>query len=514
MSDRVIVFDTTLRDGEQCPGASLTPQQKLEVALQLGRLNVDVIEAGFAIASPGDFEGIQLVARHVKRPIICSLARALPKDVEAARQALKKAKRPRIHTFVATSDVHMKYKLNKAEDEVIQLAVAAVKLARKYTDDVEFSPEDAARTRHDFLFKVLEQVIDAGARTVNIPDTVGYAIPVEFGETIRAIKNNVPNINKAVISVHCHNDFGLSSANSLAAVLNGARQVEVTINGIGERAGNASLEEVVMALKTRKDLFKVTTGVCTEEIYKTSRLVSKLTGFVVQKNKAIVGANAFAHESGIHQDGVLKYRRTYEIMHPKEVGFGESKLVLGKHSGRHAFMERMKALGFSLSPAQAEEAFERFKRLADQKKEVYDEDLMTVLEDQAAKAPDTYQLTYLHATSGTGVVPTATIRLTRGNQTLEGAASGDGPVDACYKAIDRLLGVRPKLVDYSIQSVTSGKDALGEVTVRVQGNGLVEHGRAAATDIIEASARAYLSAVNRLMLNGKKSPRKTATSQP
>jgi len=499
MSDRVIIFDTTLRDGEQCPGASLTPPQKLEVARQLDRLNVDVIEGGFAIASPGDFEGIRLIAKHIKRPILCSLARALPKDIEAAGQALKGAKRRRIHTFVATSKVHMKYKLHKAEEEIVRLAVAAVKQARQYTDDVEFSPEDAARTEPAFLYRVLEAVITAGAKTVNIPDTVGFAIPVQFGELIAGIKANVPNIDQAVISVHCHNDLGLSTANSLAAVLNGARQVEVTINGIGERAGNASLEEVVMALKTRADLFGVTTGVNTPEIYKSSRLVSKLTGFLVQPNKAIVGANAFAHESGIHQDGVLKFKKTYEIMRPEDVGFGESKLVLGKHSGRHAFSARLKALGFTLTEPRLQTAFERFKRLADQKKEVFDQDLMAIVEDQLTDVPERYRLVHLRATSGTGIVPTATVRLQRGKTILEGKASGDGPVDACYKAMNQILGFKGKLLEYTIQSVTSGKEALGEVTVRVQAKGTVEHGRGVSTDIIEASAKAYLGAINRLL---------------
>ena len=508
MPDRVIIFDTTLRDGEQCPGASLTPQQKLEVALQLDRLGVDVIEGGFAIASPGDFEAIQLIARHVKRPVICSLARALQKDIDAAAEALKGAKRARIHTFVATSEIHMKYKLRKAEEEILRLAVAAVKRARTYTDNVEFSPEDAARTRPEFLYRVLEAVIDAGATTVNIPDTVGFAIPVQFGALIAGIREQVPNIQRAVVSVHCHNDLGLSTANSLAAVLNGARQVEVTVNGIGERAGNASLEEVVMAIKTRPEVFGVATGINTRQICKASRLVSKLTGFPVQPNKAIVGSNAFAHESGIHQDGVLKQRATYEIMRPEDVGFGESKLVLGKHSGRHAFSERLKALGFRLAEAQINVAFERFKRLADQKKEVFDQDLMAIVEDELTTVPEQYRLVYLHATSGTGVIPTATVRLQRDRQILEGAASGDGPVDACYNAMDRLLKFKGKLLDYSIQSVTSGKEALGEVTVRVGVRGMIEHGRAASTDIIEASAKAYLSAINRLLYHHARRPRR------
>ncbi len=500
MSDRVIIFDTTLRDGEQCPGASLNPQQKLEVARQLHRLNVDVIEAGFAVSSPGDFEGVRLIAKEIKGQVIASLARAVPKDIEAAGQALKPAKRRRIHTFVATSEIHMKYKLRKAEEEIVRLAVAAVKLARKYTDDVEFSAEDAARTDPEFLYRIYEAVIAAGATTVNVPDTVGWAIPAQFGELIRSIRENVPNIDKAIISVHCHNDLGLSSANSLSAVKNGARQVECTINGIGERAGNASLEEVVMALKVRKDLFRVEVGVNTEEIYRASRLVSKLTGFLVQPNKAIVGGNAFAHESGIHQDGVLKYRKTYEIMHPKDVGYGESKLVLGKHSGRHAFAERLKDLHFSLNEEQLQRAFERFKVLADKKKEVFDDDLSALVEDEISDVPERYTLEYLHVSSGTGVIPTATIRLkTPEGKMLQGAASGDGPVDACYNVIDKLTQFKGKLQDYTIQSVTSGKDALGEVTVKLAANSKVEHGRAAATDIIEASAKAYVNAINRLL---------------
>ncbi len=500
MADRVIIFDTTLRDGEQCPGASLTPPQKLEIARQLDRLGVDVIEAGFAVSSPGDFEGVHIIAKQIKRPVIASLARAVPRDIEAAGKALKPARRGRIHTFVATSEIHLKYKLKKAEEEILRLAVEAVKLSRKYTNDVEFSCEDAARTEPEFLFRMLEAVIDAGAKTVNIPDTVGWAIPVQFGDLICRIREEVPNIGKAVISVHCHNDLGLSTANSLAAVRNGARQVECTINGIGERAGNASLEEVVMALKVRKDLFNVEHKIKTEEIYRTSRLVSKLTGFLVQPNKAIVGGNAFAHESGIHQDGVLKFRKTYEIMHPKEVGYGESKLVLGKHSGRHAFVERLKDLGFKLDEKRLGSAFERFKVLADKKKEVFDDDLTSLVEDELSEVKDRYTLEYLHVSSGTGVIPTATIRLKGPNgKVLQGAASGDGPVDACYNAIDRLLGFKGKLQDYVIQSVTSGKDALGEVTVKLGQNGKVEHGRAASTDIIEASARAYLSAINRLL---------------
>ena len=499
MKNRVIIFDTTLRDGEQCPGASLNPAQKLEVARQLQRLNVDVIEAGFAVSSPGDFEGVNRIAKEIRGRVIASLSRSVPKDIEAAGRALKPAKRRRIHTFVATSPIHMKYKLRKAEDEIVRLAVAAVKLARKYTDDVEFSAEDAARTRPEFLYRVYETVITAGATTVNVPDTVGWAIPSEFGKLIRLIRENVPNIHKAVISVHCHNDLGLSSANSLAAVANGARQVECTINGIGERAGNASLEEVVMGLKVRKDLFNVEMNVKTEEIYRASRLVSKMTGFLVQPNKAVVGGNAFAHESGIHQHGVMMHRKTYEIMTPEEVGWGESKLVLGKHSGRHAFVERLKGQGFRLDEKQTENAFERFKVLADKKKEVFDEDLAALVEDEISDQKPKFTLEYLNVASGTGVVPTATVRIkTAEGKTLQGTSSGDGPVDACYNAIDKLTGFKGKLMDYVIQSVTSGKDALGEVTVKLGAKGKVEHGRAASTDIIEASSKAYLSAINRL----------------
>jgi len=500
MKKRVIIFDTTLRDGEQCPGASLEPKQKLEVARQLDRLGVDVIEGGFAVSSPGDFDSVRTIAKEIKRPIIASLARSMPKDIEAAGKALKPAKRKRIHTFVATSEIHMKYKLHKAEDEILRLAVGAVKQARRYTDDVEFSPEDAARSRPEFLYRILEAVIAAGASTVNIPDTVGWAIPEQFGQLIKGIRENVPNINRAVISVHCHDDLGLATANSLAAVANGARQVECTINGIGERAGNASLEEVVMAIKMRKDLLGVTTGVKTQEIYRSSRLVSKLTGFVVQPNKAIVGGNAFSHEAGIHQHGVLMHQKTYEIMKPSDVGYGESKLVLGKHSGRHAFIERLKKLGIALDAKQTAEAFDRFKALADKKKEVFDDDLAALVEDEISKVPERYTLAYLHVSSGTGVVPTATVRLTGPNKKiLEGASSGDGPVDACYNAVDRLVGIKGKLLDYSIQSVTSGKDALGEVAVKIAFKDKIEHGRGASTDIIEASVRAYVNAINRLL---------------
>ena len=497
--EKLIIFDTTLRDGEQSPGASLNINEKLEIARQLAILGVDVIEAGFPISSPGDFEAVKTVAKLVKGPIVCGLARAIDKDIDAAYNAVKYSSRPRIHVFLATSKIHMKYKLKKAEDEILRLAVWAVKYARSKCGDVEFSPEDASRTEREFLHKVVSAVIDAGAATVNIPDTVGYATPFEFSSLIKGIKDNVPNIGKCVISVHCHNDLGLGVSNSLAAVLSGARQVECTINGLGERAGNASLEEVVMAIRTRSDIFKgVQTGINTRELYKTSRLVSKLTGMPVQPNKAIVGSNAFAHESGIHQDGVLKERITYEIMRPEDVGFEESKIVLGKHSGRHAFAERLKKLGFELSKEQLDKAFDRFKILADKKKEIFDEDLETIVDEEISKIPEKFRLLHFSIASGDRLKPTATISLKFQGKTMEAVSSGDGPVDACYKAIDKIIGAGGKLLDYQIRSVTSGKDALGEVSVKIESKNGVVSGRGASTDIIEASIKAYVNAVNKL----------------
>lgn len=502
--DKIIIFDTTLRDGEQSPGASLESHEKLEISRQLVRLNADVIEAGFPVSSPGDFRAVKLIAQKIRGPIICGLARCLKKDIEASGEAVKPAKRKRIHVFLATSKIHMKYKLRKAEDEIVKLAIEGVKYARRFTDDVEFSPEDATRSEKEFLYRVIEEVIAAGATTVNIPDTVGYAIPEEFGGLIRDIKNNVPNIERAVISVHCHNDLGLAVSNSLAAVKSGARQIECTINGIGERAGNASLEEIVMAIRTRNDFFNISTGIATEEIYKASRLVSKLTGLVVQPNKAIVGQNAFAHEAGIHQDGVLKKRTTYEIMKPEEIGLSASSLVLGKHSGRHAFVEKMKKLGYSLSAAEIDKAFGRFKELADKKKSIYDEDLETLMEEGSAEVPETWRFVSIHTVSGTNEVPMATVRLKSKAASFEGTASGDGPVDACCKVIDKITKMKGELMDYSIQAVTKGKDALGEVTVRVKSKGKVAIGKSASTDVIEASAKAYLNAINKLIRKGNK----------
>ena len=501
MSDeKIIIFDTTLRDGEQCPGASLNSSEKIEIAKQLAILGVDVIEAGFPISSPGDFESVKRIAKEVKGPVICGLARAIDKDIDAVYNAIKVAHRGRIHVFLATSKIHMKYKLKKAEDEILKLAVASVKYARNKCADVEFSPEDASRTEKDFLYKVVEAVIDAGATTVNIPDTVGYSTPLEYGQIIKGIKENVPNIDKAVISVHCHNDLGLGVANSLNAVLNGARQVECTINGLGERAGNASLEEIVMTIRTRNDIFKnIKTDINTKEIFKTSRLVSKLTGMPVQPNKAVVGANAFAHESGIHQDGVLKERITYEIMRPEDVGVTGTNLVLGKHSGRHAFKERLKNLGFTLKEDQAEKAFNRFKALADKKKEIFDEDLETIVDEEISKIPEELKLVHFQIASGDTVKPAATITIKYKGKLYDSVSGGDGPVDACYKAIDKVIKIGGKLLDYQIKSVTSGKDALGEVSIKIGSKDAIVSGRGASTDIIEASIKAYVNAVNKLL---------------
>jgi len=496
---RITIFDTTLRDGEQCPGASLTPPEKLEIAKQLSRLGVDVIEGGFPIASPGDAQAVRMIAEAVKGLTIAALARSLPADIDAAAKAVAPAKKKRIHVFLATSPIHRKYKLRKARQEILRQAVWAVSYAKRYSRDVQFSPEDASRTEPEFLHQVIEAVIKAGATTVNIPDTVGFAIPEEFGQLIKGITERVPNIDRAIISVHCHNDLGLSVPNSLAAIKSGASQVECTVNGIGERAGNASLEEIVMTLKVRPDFYQATTGIDTRQIHKTSRLVSSLTGIVVQPNKAIVGGNAFRHESGIHQDGILKHRQTYEIMRPQDIGLGGSQLVLGKLSGRHAFAKRLGSLGFRLSKTELDQAFDRFKQLADKKKEVFDEDLTAIIEDELPAAQETYKLVYVHTASGSDTVPTATIRLSKEGKELQDAACGDGPVDACYKTIDRLTGLSPELVDYSLRAVTKGKDALGEVVLKLRHHGLEVTGRGASTDVIEASAKAYLNAINKLV---------------
>jgi len=501
--DRIIIFDTSLRDGEQAPGFSMNTQEKLEMARQLARLNVDVIEAGFPISSDEDFEAVREVAKQVGTlegaPIICGLSRVGLADIDRAWEAVKYAKRSRIHTFVATSDIHLKYKLRKSRAEVLKAAVDAVKHARAYCEDVEFSPEDASRTDFDYMCEVLEAVIDAGARTINIPDTVGYAIPEEWFNRIMKIREYVKNSSKAVLSVHCHNDLGQAVANSLAAIRAGARQIECTINGIGERAGNASLEEIVMALKTRKDFFEIDTQVRTEEIFKSSRLLSSITGVHVQPNKAIVGENAFAHEAGIHQDGVLKEKLTYEIMKPEDIGRAANKLVMGKHSGRAALAARLRELGFDLDEGELGKAFKRFKDLADKKKEIFDDDLISIVKDEIAQVPETYTLDYLHMISGTGIIPSATVRLKKHTEVFQDSGVGDGPVDAVLNAIDAITGLKGRLQDYQLRAVTSGKDAIGEVSVRVDFDGTVVPGKGSSTDVIEASARAYVNALNRLV---------------
>lgn len=504
MSNRVYIFDTTLRDGEQSPGVSLNINEKLQIARQLARLGVDIIEAGFPITSPGDFAAVQAVAREVKGVTVAGLARANFNDIDKAWEAVRDAEQARIHTFIATSDIHLKYKLRKDREQVVEAAVAAVKHAKKYTSDVEFSAEDASRSDVDYLARVFGEVIKAGATVINVPDTVGYSTPEEFGLFIKAIMEKTPGIEKAVVSVHCHDDLGLAVANSLSAVGYGVRQVEGTINGIGERAGNAALEEVVMGLYTRKDRFGLTTGFNTKEIYRTSRLVSYLTGMPVQPNKAVVGKNAFAHESGIHQDGILKERTTYEIMNPEMVGIA-SNLVLGKHSGRHAFRDRLSDLGYTLTDDELNLAFSRFKNLADKKKEITDQDLQAIVEDEIRHISETYVLEYLHISSGTTVVPTATLGLRMGEELKEEAACGDGPVDAIYKTVDKITGLQCVLVNYAINAITGGKDALGDVTVKLkcQENEKIYIGRGVSTDILEASAKAYVNAVNKLLYDNQ-----------
>lgn len=493
------IFDTTLRDGEQSPGCSMNIEEKLRIAVQLEKLNVDVIEAGFPIASDGDFEAVKKIAQTIKGPQIAGLCRSNDKDIDRAWEALKYAgERGRIHTFIATSDIHMKYKLKMNEEQVIENAIKAVRRAAGYTPNVEFSAEDAVRTRLPFLAKVVEAVIEAGATTVNIPDTVGYTIPSEYFNIIRYLKENVRNIDKAVISVHCHNDLGLSVANSLAAVQAGADQVECTINGIGERAGNCSLEEIVMALRTRQDIMPFKTNIVTEHIYPTSRLLSTITGISVQPNKAIVGANAFAHESGIHQHGVLMEKSTYEIMTPESIGLNQNKLVLGKHSGRHAFIERLKELGYELSKEDVEKAFVRFKTLADKKKDIFDEDLDAIVADELVRVHERFKLVQMNVTSGSFVAPTATVQMEIDGKQKKTAVIGDGPVDATFKAIKSLTRSKAKLISFTVGAITGGTDAQGECTVRLEENGREVLGQGAHSDIIVASARAFINALNRL----------------
>ncbi len=479
----------------------MMPNQKLEVAFQLERLGVDVIEAGFPVASPGDFKAVDLISRNIKKCVICCLARCTKQDIETAANSLKQAKVSRIHIFLATSKIHLKYKFKKPEDEILELAKQATRMARKLCADIEFSPEDATRSERPFLFKVIETAIKEGARTINIPDTVGYSYPQEIFSLITDIKNNVTNINKAVISIHCHNDLGMASANSLSAVLAGARQAHCTINGIGERAGNASLEEVVMAIKTRKDVFKgLCTRINTKELFRTSRLVSNITDFVVPPNKAIVGRNAFRHEAGIHQDAVIKKRITYEIMDPADIGISESQLVLGKHSGRHAFRERLKSLGLCLTQEQLDKAFSRFKEVADKKKDIFEDDLRTIVEEEIRVVSPVWQIDSFDVHSGTKIKPEAVVILNKKGKVLTGTSFGDGPVDACFKAIDKIVGCKGKLEDYRLESVTSGKDALGQVSLKLNIGNKTISGRGLSTDIIEASVKAYLDAINKLEL--------------
>lgn len=500
MKEKLIIFDTTLRDGEQSPGASMTKEEKLRIARQLEKLGVDVIEAGFAAASPGDANAVRSVAQIIESSTVCSLARATENDVRAAGEAIKPAKSGRIHIFIAASPIHMKMKLRMQPDQVVEAAVKAVKLASEYTDDIEFSAEDAVRSEMDFLVRIFDAVIQAGAKTLNVPDTVGYSIPVLWGERIKQLIERVPNSGKVVWSTHCHNDLGMAVANSLAAVMNGARQVECTINGLGERAGNASLEEIVMAVKTRRDVFSCDSRIDTTQIVPTSKLVSSITGYPVQPNKAIVGANAFAHESGIHQDGVLKHRETYEIMRAEDVGWSMNKLTLGKLSGRNAFRTRLQELGIVLENEEVvNDAFARFKELADRKREIFDEDLQALIsESVVAQVSEHYRLVSLRAHSETGLLPVAQVRLNVGGKELVADGQGGGPVDATFKAIEQIVQSGTELQLYSVNNITSGTDAQGEVTVRLSKGGRIVNGQGADTDIVVASAKAYLHALNKL----------------
>jgi 2-isopropylmalate synthase len=496
--ERVYIFDTTLRDGEQSPGASMNAAEKVRLARQLEKLGVDAIEAGFPAASPGDFEAVKLIAGEIRNSQVTALARASKGDIDQGWGAIKEAAHPRIHTFIATSDIHLKHKLRMSRDEVIKAAVDAVRYAKTFTDNVEFSSEDGSRSDRDFLCRIFEAVIEAGATTVNLPDTVGYAMPDEFGELISYVRQHTPNIEKAVMSVHCHNDLGLATANTIAGLKAGARQAEVTINGIGERAGNTSLEEIVMSLYTRKELMQLTTNIETKAIYPTSRLVSMMTGMVVQPNKAVVGANAFAHEAGIHQDGVLKNKMTYEIMEPETIGLDSNRLVLGKHSGRHAFKNRLMEMGYDLSSDDLNHLFEKFKELADKRKEILDEDIEALVAEEILRIPDIYELEYLNVVSGTSTVPTATVKLKIEGQEVQGAGFGVGAIDATYNSIAKMTGTKSKLLTFSVTSISGGMDAQGEVTVRLQENGLVALGKGADPDVITASAKAYINGLNRL----------------
>ena len=504
MSKLIKIFDTTLRDGEQSPGATMNVAEKLRVAEQLEKLNVDIIEAGFPISSEGDFEAVKAISRTIKRSEVAALARTNSKDIERAWEAVKGAKSPRIHTFISTSDIHLTHQLKISKQEVIRIAAQSVTKAKRYTPNVEFSAMDATRTDVEFLIAVCEAAIHAGATTVNIPDTVGYAIPSEFGELIRTLRKRVKGMDRVTLSVHCHNDLGLAVANSLAAIQNGARQVECTINGIGERAGNTSLEEVVMATRTRKDLFGFQTRIIPRHIYATSRLISKITGMVVQPNKAVVGANAFAHESGIHQDGILKEKLTYEIMTPESVGIPKTSLVLGKLSGRHAFRERLKELGYRLSDTDLQRAFTRFKHLADKKREIFDEDIESIVVEEILRMPHRFKLVYLNVIAGNMTVPTATVKMEVDGQIAQEAGFGDGPVDATFKTIKKITRTKSKLLQFTINAITSGTEAQGEVTVKLLEKGNTVIGQGADTDVIVASAKAYINALNKMEFRKQK----------
>ena len=503
MSRKIFIFDTTLRDGEQSPGASLNAAEKMEIARQLARLNVDVIEAGFPISSLEDFEAVSSIAQEIKVPVICALARCVEADVDRAGEAVQHAEKPMIHVFIGTSDIHIKGQLRKTREEVMKMAVSSVQQAKSLCHEVEFSPMDASRTDLSYLCEVVEATIEAGATVINIPDTVGYAVPEQFAQLIRDIQLNVPSSAVPVrLSVHCHDDLGMATSNSLSAVKAGATQIECAINGMGERAGNTALEEVVMALKTRGDYLDAHTDIRTQELINTSGLVSRLMGFPVPPNKAIVGSNAFAHSSGVHQDGVLKERATYELIKPQDVGIHESEIILTARSGRHALRHRLSELGYELSDEQLGRAYERFLRVADKKKQIFNEDLAAIVEDELPSIPQTFSLDYIQVSSGTRFVPTATIGLRKGDELIQEAAYGDGPVDAAYKAIDKITGVKVELADYSLHAATKGKDAMGEVLVRIRDDGRTIIGRGASTDIIEASAKAYVNAINK-MLHGK-----------
>ena len=498
--EKVIIFDTTLRDGEQAAGASLNLQEKLEIARQLEKLGVDVIEAGFPVTSPGDFEAVSLIAKEIRTPVICVLTHANLDAVDQSWEAVKGAERPRIHIVLSSSDIHLFYQLRKSREEILEMSCNTVARARKYCNDVEFSAMDASRTEPEYIYQILRAVIEAGATTVNIPDTVGYAMPEQFGALIEGVFKNVPNIDRAIVSVHCHNDLGLAVANTLEALRRGARQVEGTINGIGERAGNASLEEIVMALKTRRDFFNLTTNIDTTHIYNTSRLVSELTGFAIQPNKAVVGTNAFRHSSGLHVDGIIKMPVTFEIMDPKSIGIPSSSLVLGKTSGRHAFRERLAELGYSLSEENLNRAFQGFKELADKKKEITDRDIESLIAEELRTVTEVYHLDHVEVSCGDHSIPTATVRLIGPEgQSLADAALGTGPVDAVYKAINRIVGIPNRLTEFTVKSVTEGIDAIGEVLIRIESKGITYTGRGAATDVIVASAKAYMNALNRLL---------------